>query len=172
MIMSNFIFDKLTVAKSECVKLFLWFLFFIKKNSLNFAIFLHLQTYFWGGYAAQLWLHVLWEGGWDTGVGRSSYVYPSSTILNGNPWLARKHWQKLSLVNSLQLKNAQNYFWSHTFSEVKNSTNLTSTSTNRSIYICVAVTEVARLGPVRYLWVGTVIVVKKTMLMDTNFKVV
>jgi hypothetical protein len=43
--MSNFVFDKFTVAKSEFVKLFL---LFFKVISPNFVICLYLQMHFWG----------------------------------------------------------------------------------------------------------------------------
>ncbi len=43
-----------------------------------------MQTYFWGGYAAQLSGHVPGEGGWDTGVGRSSSIQLNSRVLIEN----------------------------------------------------------------------------------------
>ncbi len=39
------------------------------------------NIFFGSGYSAWLQGHTLWEGGWDTGVRRSSYI----TILIENP---------------------------------------------------------------------------------------
>jgi hypothetical protein len=41
---------------------------------------------------------VSWEGGWDTGVGRDSYIYPNSRILIGNP-LVKKASLKTSALS-------------------------------------------------------------------------
>ncbi len=102
---SNFAFDKFTVAKSEFVKLFLWFFSVKKWFHLILIIFYTCKCIFGVGCAAQLCGRVLWVGGWDTGPGR-------------------KIWQKVSSVNSFQWKNNLNYFWSNTFSKVQNLTNL------------------------------------------------
>jgi hypothetical protein len=77
-------FDKLTVAKSDIVKLSLWF-YEIKKW---FNTLLYLANTFWARYAMQLSLCIPWVGGCDAGVGRSSSSYPNSRILIEKPPLS------------------------------------------------------------------------------------
>jgi hypothetical protein len=50
------------------------FYFYKQLNSSNFANLQYLQTYFGGGYAAWMQGYAPREGGWDTGVGRSSSI--------------------------------------------------------------------------------------------------
>ncbi len=59
--------------------------FIIKSNFTDFANFLCLQMYFGGAYTVWLRGRIPWEGGWDTGVGRSSSIHLNIVILNENP---------------------------------------------------------------------------------------
>jgi hypothetical protein len=66
--------------------------------------------YFWGEYIVRPG-NIPWEGGWDTGVGRYSYIYPKIGSLLRTPWPAKragKILQSMSSVNSLNWKDAFN----------------------------------------------------------------
>jgi hypothetical protein len=69
--MSNFTFNKLTVAKGEFVKLFLGVLKIIS-GSVKFCYLV--TNILWGEYTAWLHWHIPWEEGWGTGVNGSSSV--------------------------------------------------------------------------------------------------
>jgi len=80
-----------------------------------------------GGYAA--WLHgcIPQEGGWDTGVGRSSSIGQTVESSLRPPRLAI--WKEVSSLNSLQCKNTPIYFSSNAFGKVKNLKHLPTTIT-------------------------------------------
>ncbi len=98
-----------------------------RKSKPAFTILLFSYTckcIFGDGYATLLSGHVAQEGGWDTGVGRSSSINPNSRILFENLLYGKKLGQMMVSVNSLQLKNAIGYFSSNAFGKVKNLSNL------------------------------------------------
>ncbi len=77
---------------------------------------------FRSGYYVHLCTYVPVEGGWDTGVGKSSSTEPDSRILIQNPVISKllaNKWQKVSLINSLQWKNTKKYLLANTFGKVK-----------------------------------------------------
>jgi hypothetical protein len=77
--MLNFTFYELTVVKTEIVILFLCLFnynYALQKNDFTKVCqFFTCKCIFGVGYALQLRGHILQEGGWDTGVGRSSSNY-------------------------------------------------------------------------------------------------
>ncbi len=79
--MSNTTFE-LIVAKSEFVKLFLYFL--IKSDFAEF--FDTCKSIFWDGFTMHLHGCIPPEGGWDTCVGKSSSIQPKRRIIIENPW--------------------------------------------------------------------------------------
>jgi hypothetical protein len=92
--------------------------FYNKKSYFTkFCIFKYLQMYFWGGYAMRLCRCISWEGEWDTGVGRSSFIMQTVGSLLRTHWLAKPAqtiWQRVNSVNSLQWKmHTTTFDWAH-----------------------------------------------------------
>jgi len=89
---------------------------FCKKVILkNFANFLYLQTYFWGGYATLTRRCVTGkEGGIKVLVGLAQFCQNVGSLLR-TPWPTKlaKNLHNMSLVIS-HCKNTLNYFWSNT----------------------------------------------------------
>jgi hypothetical protein len=82
------------------------------------------------GYAARLCRHVPWEGGWDTGVGRSSSILQNSRILIVNPpsgFTDCKNLTKKEIDEHTSMEKYKNENSLVAFGKVKNLTNLPTT---------------------------------------------
>ncbi len=114
----NFTFDKLTLVNSEFVKLFLWFFFYEKVISSNFAKLLYLRIYFWGRGMPHGCVGMFpgKEGGIQVLAGLAP-SYKTVGSLLWTPHLASptvKIWRKRKLMNTLQWKNTKmKIHWLH-----------------------------------------------------------
>ncbi len=107
----NFMMNKISVAKSELVKLFLWFL---KSNFAEFCYFLILANTFLGRVKFSTVWEAFWEkeGGMQVYEGLSPYTQILGSLLR-TPWLAKPTRKKSANVGSaisLQWENTFIYF--------------------------------------------------------------